>query len=455
MTKITKLYKLTIIFLFSALFFSGTVFAQLSCPNAKRCTSGDLEVLGAYIDGVSTCFTCTPGSTVTRTLYLTILNKTGSVRTCFALFGTLHGSISSDGPQGFCGGIIPPNATTNVAVGTISFACGSALSLTDNFLAWTDAAGQTVPRCAEILADACKSIAPKCGTAAQIIIRTPLAVDTTASAKPCTGTSQGSLTFTATGGTPAISYSLTGGNLTNSVTANGVYTGLIAGSYTMTCTDANNCTATRTVTLNSKTCCVAPPKPTICETPASLCGDGTASLTISNAVVGDRYYVTQHTVTTSQVASSATLTFTGLLPGATDLSVYGVDVQSGTTCTGTAATCSDLTTCTPPSNVASRQQYSMVPTQTIILSESGTKVKAFPNPFNDRVKFSLQSAVSGQGSLELFNALGQKVKTIFQGYVEKGQVRTLEYNVPSVQRNTLIYIFKVGNQKSSGRLISL
>jgi hypothetical protein len=80
---------------------------------------------------------------------------------------------------------------------------------------------------------------------------------------------------------------------------------------------------------------------------------------------------------------------------------------------------------------------------------------AAPNPFNDRVRFTLESAVSGKGSLELYNMLSQKVKTVFQGYIQKGQVQTIEYSVPGTQRTNLFYVFRVGDQKTTGMLIDL
>jgi hypothetical protein len=51
--------------------------------------------------------------------------------------------------------------------------------------------------------------------------------------------------------------------------------------------------------------------------------------------------------------------------------------------------------------------------------------------------------------------MGQKVATVFQGYVQKGQVQTIDYNVPGAQRTNLIYLFRVGDQRVSGKLIGL
>ena len=67
----------------------------------------------------------------------------------------------------------------------------------------------------------------------------------------------------------------------------------------------------------------------------------------------------------------------------------------------------------------------------------------------------MESAVSGRGSLELYNMLGQKVSTVFQGYVQKGQVQTVEFSVSGAQRSALIYVFRVGDQRTSGKLIGL
>jgi len=59
----------------------------------------------------------------------------------------------------------------------------------------------------------------------------------------------------------------------------------------------------------------------------------------------------------------------------------------------------------------------------------------------------LKSAVSGKGSLELYNMMGQKVATVFQGYVQKGQAQTIQFRVSGAQRGSLIYVFSVGDHK--------
>lgn len=87
--------------------------------------------------------------------------------------------------------------------------------------------------------------------------------------------------------------------------------------------------------------------------------------------------------------------------------------------------------------------------------EAASKVSATPNPYNDKIRFVLESNISGQGSLELYNMMGQKVSTVYRGHVNKGQLQTVEYLVPTSQRSNLIWVFTVGNEKTSGKLIGI
>jgi hypothetical protein len=83
-----------------------------------------------------------------------------------------------------------------------------------------------------------------------------------------------------------------------------------------------------------------------------------------------------------------------------------------------------------------------------------TKVKVAPNPYNDRIRFTFQASESGKGALELYNLMGQKIQTVFEGHIEKGQMRNIEYSVPFSQRAMMVYVFRIGNQKVAGKLIS-
>jgi hypothetical protein len=183
---------------------------------------------------------------------------------------------------------------------------------------------------------------------------------------------------------------------------------------------------------------------------APTCTDKTFSVQVNNPVSGTTYTLTQpgnsNAAKTINYTGTGNVIFTGLTFG-DGFSVTGTNNASG--CVSSANNCG--------SNTANRimETTSTLPTQSIILEEPLTKVTAAPNPFGDRIKFSLQSAVSGQGSLELYDMLGRKLKTVFQGYVQKGQIKTIEYSVPGAQHTNVIYLFKVGNERKTGILIGI
>ncbi|HKB45618.1 MAG TPA: T9SS type A sorting domain-containing protein [Chitinophagaceae bacterium] len=88
------------------------------------------------------------------------------------------------------------------------------------------------------------------------------------------------------------------------------------------------------------------------------------------------------------------------------------------------------------------------------VSVSSVTVTAYPNPYTDNVSFVIESKQTGQGSLEVYNMSGQKVKTIFQGHISVGTQR-FSLNLPAQQRSNLFYLFRVGDQKVAGKLLHI
>jgi hypothetical protein len=176
---------------------------------------------------------------------------------------------------------------------------------------------------------------------------------------------------------------------------------------------------------------------------APSCTQSSFSITINNPEIGSTYTVTQldnNSVTTAPYASGA-LIITGLHVG------QGFSVTS-TTSAGCKSNPFDCGTFTH----SARIRNSVTTVEQTILQPT---VLAAPNPYNDRIHFSVKSPVSGKGSLELYNMLGQQVKVVYRGNIEKGMVHTFEYNVPGAQRSNLIYMFRIGNYKTTGKLINL
>jgi aminopeptidase-like protein len=81
-------------------------------------------------------------------------------------------------------------------------------------------------------------------------------------------------------------------------------------------------------------------------------------------------------------------------------------------------------------------------------------IKAVPNPFGNKVRFMITMEEAGNGVLEIYNIQGQKIKTVFQGYVPAG-TNFYDLTVPSHRRAELIYIFRKGTEQFSGKLLQL
>jgi gliding motility-associated-like protein len=144
----------------------------------------------------------------------------------------------------------------------------------------------------------------------------------------CNGQSNGSFSVSASGGTGPYDYSISLGatiiNSLSNVTGTQNITGLAAGTYTITTTDANNCTGTQTVTITQPSPLVVNVNPPT----GSICNGNTATLTASGA--------TNYSWSPSGGLSSSSGSIVTANPGTT--TTYTV--------TGTSGTCSDTATVT-------------------------------------------------------------------------------------------------------------
>ena len=365
-----------------------------------------------------------------------INGKSGNIFVCV-------GPITVKSDQTLPGESAPGNQT--FAVGAITFTCGQDLKLTNNFLAWTDASGTTTDRCNTFSqATKCSDIAPKCGTAASITIKGPVVPPDLDKVDPSCTVSTGKVTVTST--TTGLLFSLDGGAFT--AYPSGGWT-VNSGEHCVRAKDADGCISNPAcITIAGQP--ANPDRPVVTLQEATICGTLTApTITVSCPIAGT------YTLTQTGVAGSQTFTYNGS-NGPVVFTVqagkqFSITVTNTAGCTSAATNCTNYTanSC-PAGNTLAKPAV-----QTIELTAPKPSVIAAPNPFNDRIRFSLQSAVSGQGSLELYNMLGQKIKTVFQGQVEAGKVQSIEYSVPNSQRSNLIYLFRVGDQKVTGKLIGL
>jgi hypothetical protein len=228
---------------------------------------------------------------------------------------------------------------------------------------------------------------PACkDTSANIVISQPTAIAASASVTTPIATigGTGDITVTATGGTGTKTYAITSPASSNTTGASsGVFTGLLAGSYTFTITDANSCTTTATATISDPAPCVITGVTAAADSAIS-CFGGTTQITALAAggttyeyrlnsgayqvsgvftnIAAGTYTVTAReannqgcTVTSSNVvisapavlAASAAVTTAVAIPGGTGTitvtatggtTAYGYVITSGTTINTTGAT---------------------------------------------------------------------------------------------------------------------
>lgn len=147
---------------------------------------------------------------------------------------------------------------------------------------------------------------------------TPIAASVNTTNASCGG-NDGTATVVASGGTPAYTYSWAILPVQTTATA----TGLASGTYSVTVTDANNCSATFTGTVSSTG---GPTVGIASQTNASCNGGSNGSATAS--VSGG---IPTFTYAWSTLPSQTTITATGLSAG-----TYTIVVTDGSACTGSA-----------------------------------------------------------------------------------------------------------------------
>jgi hypothetical protein len=159
-----------------------------------------------------------------------------------------------------------------------------------------------------------------CTSTASVTITEPVSASTTISSQTnitCNGSSNGSATVSSTGGAGSFTYAWSNGATTASIT------GLPAGNYGVTATDANGCTTTASATITEPSTLVA----SISSQTNVLCNGGATGSATATVAGGTSPY----TYAWSASAGSAS-TATGLAAG-----TYGLTVTDANGCTSTSS----------------------------------------------------------------------------------------------------------------------
>jgi len=246
----------------------GTPSYTVNWSSGGTGTSTSGLAAGTYTATINDANNCITTTTVTITQPASALNVTAAQTASVTCFGGSNGTASVT----ISGGT--PSYTVNWSSG------GSGTS-TGGLAAGTYTA--TI------------NDANNCISTATVTITEPTLLDitVTATSSAVCGSTNGSATVTATGGTAPLTYSWSTG-------ASGqVLSGVAGGSYTATVTDGNNCTNTVVATINSAN----GPSATAAETASVTCNglsNGTASVSISGGTPN-------YTVTSSNGSVSGTI----------------------------------------------------------------------------------------------------------------------------------------------------
>ena len=216
-----------------------------------------------------------------------------------------------------------------------------------------------------------------------------------------------------------------------------------AATYTVTQTNAAGCTSLAGSGASAPN--ANPVKPTVCFTQPKLCGPATGSLTVLSPLGDYEYSIDGQNFQPG-------VTFNNLAAGSNP----AITVKSAFGCVSDPSDCDAADCSAPPAGKSGSNTATTVkPTvKTTNITEKQTTVRAYPNPFSDKVKFVVTATKSGTGTLEVFNMLGQKVKTVYQGVVPAG-VNNFELNLPNQRQSNLVYKFTMGEKQVTGKLIQI
>ena len=253
---------------------------------------GTISVTGLTA-GIWTCtVTDASGCTANQTFNITqptAIVVTPATQTNISCFGGSNGAASINAPTGGTGGYTynwtPGNPTGDGTLSVTGLTAG----------AWT---------CTVTDANSCTATQTFNVTQPAALVASVLSQTTIS----CFGGSNGAASVAVTGGTTAYSYNWTPGNPTGDGTAS--VTGLTAGTWTCTVTDANSCTATQTFNITQPTALVVTPAS---QTNVTCSGgnDGAASINIpSGGTAGYSYNWTPGNPT-----GDGTTSVTGLTAG--------------------------------------------------------------------------------------------------------------------------------------------
>jgi hypothetical protein len=274
-------------------------------------------------------------------------------------------------------------------------------------------------------------------------IFSPSAIEVTSAIKneQCGSAGTFGIDLSVMGGKYPYTYSWSNGASSQNVT------GLAAGTYTVNINDAGGCTVTKQFVLDAAalnwSCLINPViAPVVCKSVGNKLSTGVSGATSFQWTVSS----TDNSWSITSGAADSAAVYTAGNPGTTATFTLSI-VKNGCTqtCSYTVSSGCVVRDNTGGGDPSSSEPCTTSPTvpPVVVTPEPqpepekpthgcGLKiVSAYPNPFKDKVKFEWEAAANDNVKLEIFDGHGNKVKTIYQGAVTKGQRYSHEWSVNS------------------------
>ena len=87
------------------------------------------------------------------------------------------------------------------------------------------------------------------------------------------------------------------------------------------------------------------------------------------------------------------------------------------------------------------------------LVASSLEMKAWPNPFEAGVQVEFVARETGEARLEVYDVRGQRVRTLFAGSVQAGEVRRVAVEGRDLSQGLYVLRLRNGSQSSHLKLV--